>query len=433
MKRKAMDLLKKWKSDIDRKPFVLKGARQVGKTWLMKSFGEECYNDYIYINFDAEEQISSIFKENKDPFRIVELLGMIKGKRIEPLKHLIILDEIQECPEALNTLKYFCENANDYHIIAAGSLLGTLLAQPKSYPVGKVNILNIYPLSFEEFLNANDEGLYEYYNSIHRGSKIESIFHNKLSDMYKQYLIIGGMPECVANWLKNKDASKVLSIQKELIELYENDFSKHNGKVNSGRILLVFRSIVNQLAKDNSKFIYGCVREGARAREFEEAIEWLVSAGMVIRIHNVSKPEHPLNAYEENNHFKLFMFDVGLLKCMAGVSNEAILLNSEFQFKGAMAENYCVQQLRDTFDTSLKYYVQSPTSEIDLIVQNGMEIIPMEIKAGNSLKSNSFKKYISEYVPKQAIRFSGQEYIEQECVINVPLYLAGKVKGMMRE
>ncbi len=432
MRRKALDLLEKWKNDEDRKPLILKGARQVGKTWIMQNFAKEYYEDFVYINFDEDEQISSIFKENKDPYRIIELLGMIKGKKIKPEIHLIILDEVQECPEALNSLKYFFENANEYHIIAAGSLLGTLLAQPKSYPVGKVNIMNIYPMSFEEFLLACDEGLYEFYNTFSKGNRMEEIFHNRLMDMYKQYLIIGGMPECVANWIKYKDIEKVLKIQKELIELYENDFSKHNGRVNSGRILLVFRSIVNQLAKDNGKFIYGCVREGARAREFEEAIEWLVSAGMVIRIHNVSKPEHPLNAYEENNHFKLYMFDVGLLKCMAGISNEAILLNADFQFKGALTENYCIQQLRDTFDTSLKYYVQGQTSEIDLIVQNSMDIIPIEIKAGKSIKSNSFKRYISEYQPRQAIRYSGQEYIEQECIINIPLYLVGKTKELMK-
>lgn len=431
MRRKALEELKKWKNDLDRKPLILKGARQVGKTWLMKQFGEMCYEDYFYFNFDEEEEIASIFKTNKDPFRIVELLGMIKGKKIEPEKHLIIFDEVQECLEALNSLKYFCEKANEYHIISAGSLLGTLLAQPKSYPVGKVNVMNIYPLTFEEFLCAVDEGLYEYYESIERGMVIEDIFHTKLMEMYKSYLIIGGMPECVVSWIKYRDCSKILKIQQELMELYENDFSKHNGKVNSGRILLVFRSIVNQLAKDNEKFVYGCVREGARAREFEEAIEWLVSAGMVIRIHNVSKPEHPLNAFEEVNHFKLFLFDVGLLKCMAGISNEAILLKADYQFKGPLTENYCLQQLRDSFDTLPKYYVQSPNSEIDLVLQNGIEIIPVEVKTGNSTHANSFKKYISERKPKQAIRYSGLEYMEQECMVNIPLYLAGKTKELL--
>ena len=431
LRRKALLALKEWKDDPDRKPLILKGARQVGKTWLMERFGEECYEDSFYFNFDEEEEIASIFKSNKDPFRIIELLGMIKGKKIEPQKHLIIFDEVQECPEALNSLKYFCEKAREYHIISAGSLLGTLLAQPKSYPVGKVNVMHIYPLTFEEFLCAVDEGLYQYYESIQRGSMIENVFHTKLMEMYRYYLIIGGMPECVASWLKHKDPDKVLKLQQELIQLYENDFSKHNGKVNSGRILLVFRSIVNQLAKDNEKFVYGCVRQGARAREFEEAIEWLVSAGMVIRIHNVSKPEHPLNAYEEVNHFKLFLFDVGLLKCMAGISNEAILLKADYQFKGPLTENYCLQQIRDTFDTIPKYYVQGQNSEIDFVLQNSMEIIPIEVKAGDSTHANSFKKYIAERKPKKALRFSGLGYVEQECIINIPLYLVGKAKELI--
>ena len=234
MERKALISLKQWKIYAERKPLILKGARQVGKTWLMKQFGMECYEDYFYFNFDEEEEIASIFKANKDPFRIVELLGLIKGRKIEPEKHLIIFDEVQECPEALNTLKYFYEKANDYHVISAGSLLGTLLAQPKSYPVGKVNIINIYPFTFEEFLCAIDSGLYSYYEGIKKDSTIEDVFHNKLLEAYKYYLIIGGMPECVASWIKYKDYAKVQKIQQELIELYENDFSKHNGKVNSG-------------------------------------------------------------------------------------------------------------------------------------------------------------------------------------------------------
>lgn len=432
MKRKALLLLNNWKCDADRKPLILKGARQVGKTWIMEEFGKQYYDDYFYFNFDEEEEISSIFKANKEPHRIIELLGMLKGKKIEPGRHLIIFDEVQECPEALNSLKYFCEKANEYHVISAGSLLGTLLAQPKSYPVGKVNVLNIYPMTFDEFLCAIDESLYQYYEQITRGSVIEDIFHTKLMEMYQYYLMIGGMPECVMNWIKYKDYAKVEKIQKELIELYENDFSKHNGKVNSGRILLVFRSIVNQLAKDNKKFIYGCIREGARAREFEEAIEWLVSAGMLLRINNVSKAEHPLNAFEEANHFKLFLFDVGLLKCMAGISNEAILLKSDYQFKGALTENYCLQQLKDMFDTTPKYYVQGQNSEIDFVLQNGMEIIPVEVKAGKSTHANSFKKYIEKRKPKEALRFSGLGYVEQECIINIPFYLIGKTKELLK-
>jgi len=427
MKRNAIEQLLAWKNSTDRKPLVLKGARQVGKTWLMEEFGRLYYDDTFYFNFDEEDELQSVFKTNKNPHRIIELLGMIKGKKILPEKHLIIFDEVQECSEALNSLKYFCEKANEYHIISAGSLLGTLLAKPKSYPVGKVNLLNISPMTFDEFLAASDEGLYSYYTGVQKGQQIEEIFHHTLLNAYNYYLIIGGMPECVQSWITHKDPAEISRIQQELIELYENDFSKHNGKVNSGRILMVFRSLVTQLSKDNEKFIFGCVREGARAREFEEAIEWLVSAGMVMRIYNVSKPEHPLKAYEQLNHFKLFMFDVGLMKQMAAISNEAILLKSDYQFKGALTENYVLQQIKAIYDTEPKYYAPTSTNEIDFVVQDGMDIIPIEVKAGESVTSASFKNYIKEYKPEKAVRLSKLGYEINDSFVNLPLYLANKM------
>ena len=431
MKRNAIEQLLVWKNSTDRKPLVLKGARQVGKTWLMEEFGRLYYEDTFYFNFDEEDELQSLFETNKNPHRIIELLGMIKGKKILPEKHLIIFDEVQECSEALNSLKYFCEKANEYHIISAGSLLGTLLAKPKSYPVGKVNLLNISPMTFDEFLAASDEGLYSYYTGVQKGQRIEEIYHHRLLDAYNYYLIIGGMPECVQSWITHKDPAEISRIQQELIELYENDFSKHNGKVNSGRILMVFRSLVTQLSKDNEKFIYGCVREGARAREFEEAIEWLVSAGMVLRIYNVSKPEHPLKAYEQLNHFKLFMFDVGLMKHMAAISNEAILLKSDYQFKGALTENYVLQQIKAIYDTEPKYYTPTSTNEIDFVVQDGMNIIPIEVKAGESVTSASFKNYIKEYKPEKAVRLSKLGYEINDSFVNLPLYLANKMGDLV--
>ena len=431
MERNALTNLIKWKKDERRKPLVLRGARQTGKTWLMKEFGRLYYKETFYFSFERDDRLKSIFEINKNPQRIIELLGLLGGKIILPQDHLIIFDEIQECPEALNALKYFCEEANEYHIVSAGSLLGTLLSKPMSFPVGKVNLLNIYPLVFDEFLAAVDEGLYGYYISINKSLRIEKIFHEKLLEAYSLYLIIGGMPECVLAWTNTKNYAEISRIQAELVTLYENDISKHHGKVNSGRILLVFRSIVTQLAKDNEKFIYGCIKEGARAREFEEAIEWLVSAGLLIRIYNVSKPEHPLNVYQQFNHFKLFMFDVGLLKFMAGISNEAVLLKSNYQFKGPLTENFILQQIRNLFDVEPKYFMQSGLIEIDFLIQNGMDIIPVEVKAGENTRSISFDNYLTDYSPVNAVKYSRLEYRKGDRFINIPLYLAGKTNELL--
>ena len=430
MRRTAMEKLVAWKSSDERKPMVLKGARQVGKTWLMKEFGKNYYKSFVYFNFDEEDELKSIFETNKNPQRIIELLSMIAGEKIHPLDTLVIFDEVQECPEALNALKYFKEKANEYHVIAAGSLLGTLLAKPKSYPVGMVNLLDIFPLTFEEFLEATDAPLFAYYEGIHKEQQIEEIFHNRLLEAYNNYLIIGGMPECVSSWLKHKDPAKIAQIQRELIEVYENDFSKHNGKVNSGRILMVFRSIVTQLAKSNEKFMYGAVREGARARDFEEAIEWLVSAGMLNRIYNVSKLEHPLSAFDKLDQFKLFLFDTGLLKQMAGIDNSAILLKSTYQFKGQLTENYVLQQLRGKFDVMPRYF-SSRNGEIDFVLQYGMDIIPVETKGGEDKSAPTFKKYVADNHPQYAVRFSKMGYRKDGNITNIPLYLVGKTKELL--
>ncbi len=425
-----MQALINWKADPTRKPMVLKGARQVGKTWIMKEFGQSCYDSYVYFNFDEEEELKSVFERNKNPHRIIELLSLIAECQILPKKTLIIFDEIQECPEALNALKYFKEKANEYHIIAAGSLPGTLLAQPKSYPVGMVNLLNIYPLTFDEYLSAVDTPLYAYYCSIEKNQQIEDIFHSRLLDAYNTYLIIGGMPECVASWIQQKNPDKIFHIQEELVSVYENDFSKHNGKVNSGRILMVFRSIVTQLAKENEKFMYSAVREGGRARDFEEAIEWLVSAGMLNRVYNVSKVEHPIAAFDRLDCFKLFVFDTGLLKHMAGVDNRAILLKSDYQFKGPLTENFVLQQIRSQFDAEPRYF-SDKSGELDFVIQHGTEMIPVEVKGGEDKSTPSFKRYVAEHQPDHAIRFSKRNYRKDGLITNLPLYLACRTKELL--
>ncbi len=427
MQRKALAQLLDWKKSPRRKPLILKGARQVGKTWLMKEFGRLNYEKAFYFSFEREEELFHIFEKNKDPLRIIDQLGTIYNDKIEPEKHLIIFDEIQECPKALNSLKYFNEEANEFHIIAAGSLLGTLLAESMSYPVGKVNLLDIYPMDFEEFLEAVEPSLLNYIEQTSPDEIIE-IQHTKLIEHYHNYLIIGGMPECVSCWVNEKNSGIVAEIQKELINLYENDFAKHNKKVNAARILLVFRSLVSQLSKENEKFIYGCVKQGARAREFEESIEWLVSSGIVLRVYDVTKPEHPLKAFEDFSSFKLFFFDVGLLKYAAGVSNKDIILDTGFQFKGALTENYVLQQLIPQFDVKPHYYSPSQNYEIDFLLQNESDIIPVECKAGKNTISASFKRYRNEQNPNFSIRFSELPYKKQEDMINVPLYLAGQIK-----
>ncbi len=430
MERNAMSELLAWKQSDDRKPLIIKGARQVGKTWLMKEFGKRCYKNFVYFNFDELDELSSIFESNKDPHRIIELLGLLSGEKIAAGDTLIILDEIQECSAALNCLKYFYEKASDYHIVVAGSLLGTLLAQPKSYPVGMVNLLSMSPLTFDEFLAVIDAPLYEYYKTIKKETVIEEIFHKKLLEVLDYYFIIGGMPECVSSWAQNKDPQKLLTIQKELVEIYENDFANHNGKVNSGRILMAFRSIVLQLAKENHKFIFGVIQKGARAREFEDAIEWLTSAGMVNRIYNVSKTEHPLTAFRNLNAFKLYLFDTGLLKQMAGVENSFILLKSDYQFKGALAENFVLQQIKNQFDIEVHYYATS-NMEIDFVLQHRGEIIPIEVKSGEVVGSASFKNYLKQHGKATAIKFSRMNYRKDGDVTNIPLYLASKVNELI--
>ena len=293
-----------------------------------------------------------------------------------------------------------------------------------------VNLLDIYPLTFDEFLEATDAALFSYYESIQKEQQIEELFHNRLLETYNNYLIIGGMPECVSSWIKYKDPAKISQIQRELVEIYENDLSKHNAKVNSGRILMVFRSIVAQLAKPNEKFMYGAVREGGRARDFEEAIEWLVSVGMLNRVYNVSKMESPLLAFDKLDQFKLFVFDTGLLKHMAGIDNSAILLKTDYPFKGPLTENYVLQQLRGQFEVESRYFADK-NNEIDFVLQYGTQIIPIEAKGGEDKSAPSFKKYIADHHPDHAIRFSKRGYRKDGYITNLPLYLARKTKDLL--
>ncbi|MCL2798148.1 MAG: AAA family ATPase [Firmicutes bacterium] len=430
MERFILSQLIAWKDSKKRKPLVLRGARQTGKTWIMKEFGRLHFENFVCFNFDENEELKQLFETTKDVGRLIEQLSLIADAPIKPQSTLIIFDEVQECSHALNSLKYFKENAPEYAVIAAGSLLGILLAKPHSYPVGQVNFLDLAPLSFDEFLLATNESLYKFFITITKDSVINDIFHNRLMEAYRIYLTIGGLPEAVQSWIDDKNPQEVARIHSEVVSLYEYDFGKHNGKVNAGRILMIFRNLVSQLSKENRKFIYGVVKTGARAREFEEAVEWLVSAGMVNRVYCSSNNEYSLVTFDDLSAFKLYLLDTGLLKHMARLTNESVILDADFQFKGALAENYVVQQLLGQFETSPRYFPFGK-HEVDFLIQVGMRVIPIEVKSSKNIASPSSKAYKEKYNPPLYIRFSALNLKHDGTTLNIPFYLAGKTKDLI--
>lgn len=431
MERNALNKLVEWKNSKRRKPLIIKGARQVGKSWLMKEFAKY-YENYVYISFDKETDAKKIFNETKDPKILLERIALYKNERILPETTLIIFDEIQECSEAIECLKYFNEEANQYHIISAGSLLGTYIAKDTSFPVGKVNIMNLYPLTFDEFLAQADGGMYQYYKSISSPDDYVEAFHESMLEIFRKYLIIGGMPECVNSWMQNNDPKEVATIQKELVTIYETDFLKHNTKISGGKILQVFRNIIPQLAKENSeKYVYSVLKSGARSKDFEDAIEWLVTSGLSYKVNNISTPQYPIKTYEQHSVFKLFLFDVGIIKYMAGLDNVSIILNNPFDFKGQLMENYVLQQLVPQMDFTPNYYTMGRDCEIDFIIQKNSSIVPIEVKAGHNKKATSFKRYIEKNNPEVAVRFSSNGYMKNGKITNIPLYLASKTMDLI--
>ena len=427
MERLLISQLLKWKESHGRKPLVLEGARQVGKTWLLKEFGRKYFKDICYINFEQSDVLGEVFAGDLSPQRIIEQLSIYNGKVIEPEQTLIIFDEVQEMPRALTSLKYFCEEAPEYVICCAGSLLGIALHEGTSFPVGKTDFLHLYPLSFKEFLIANEEQMLVDY--IDNGNRNLGAFKERLTDYLKKYMIIGGMPAVVMEWLDSKDYNKVNRIQQELIAAYQKDFSKHAPKQMVEKIRYVWNSITSQLAKENKKFIYGLVREGARAREYEDAIMWLCDAGETIRTHNVSKPDVPISAYIDLKSFKVFLLDVGLLRAMSGVSPKVILDGSRIfeEFKGALTEQFVCQELQqfsDTLQTNY-YWTSSATSEVDFIISDGLDVYPLEVKAGVTMNAKSLKLYVEKYSPKWSLRTSllPFERNEDSRMLNIPLYM----------
>lgn len=429
MYRNIMEELIKWKQNKERKPLILRGARQVGKTYIIKQFGKENYDGVAYFNFDHDIALQNMFENTKDPKSILEQLAFVYGKEIVPEKTLIVFDEIQECPNALNALKYFKEEANEYHIISAGSLLGIRLSHT-SFPVGKVEFLNMYPMTFTEFLKADGQSnLVDYMNSIQNINNIPDIFFNKLEEKLKSYFIIGGMPEVIQSWITYKDMERVNKIQEDILQSYESDFSKHTTSIEANRISIIWNSIPSQIARENKKFLYQAAKNGARAREYEDAVNWLKNANVVNKIYNVTKPNMPLIAYNDLSSFKLYLNDVGLLRKKTNLSSRVIIEGDTLfqEFKGALTENYVLQTLVAN-GLEPYYYTFDNRYEIDFIMQYQNEIIPIEVKAGKSLNNTSLKVYNETHKPDIRIRFSMNNLNKDDNLINIPLFMAEYVK-----
>lgn len=426
MKRKLYNALINWKNDPDRKPLVLEGARQVGKTWLLKEFGQNEYQNLVYVNFHDDPEAQEIFRVDLKVDRILYLLESITNQKITAGKTLIFMDEIQEAYRGLDSLKYFCENAREQHVVVAGSLLGTTHRKGESYPVGKVNLLTLYPMTFEEFLWAKgEERIAEILACTDWG--MVQLLDSKIQELLRQYYYVGGMPEAVLQYTTKGDVNKVRQIHEEILRAYDNDFAKHAGD-ETERIRMVWESIPNQLAKENKKFIYGAVKEGGRARDFEIAIEWLVRAGLVYKIRRCKNPAMPLKFYEDFDAFKLYLLDVGLLGAMSKASPRLMLINNGVftEYKGAFTENYVLQQLKSFGALDVYYFSKdNSTQEVDFLVQTAERIIPTEVKAEENVKSKSLKQFVTvDHADKhlKGLRCSMKSYIDQDWMENIPLY-----------
>ena len=423
MERFMMEELVKWKNRSNRKPLMLKDARQVGKTRLMKQFGERYFDSTVYINFDSNERMQRVFEGDFQLDRILLALNAETGVKVNPEKTLIIFDEIQEAPRAIQALKYFCEDAPEYPVIAAGSLLGVAIHMGISFPVGKVQILQLYPMSFREFLVAmGEDALKQLIDN--RDYEAIKLFQEKYKNLLRYYYYVGGMPEAVGDFCLNHDFAGVREIQKAILELYENDFGKHVTGNELERLRMVWRAIPMQLAKENKKFFFGQIKKGARSSTYELAIQWLEDCVLICRVYRVSKPAIPLMAYREKNIFKIFMLDVGLLAAMSDLSSKAIIDGSVIftEFKGALTEQYVLQQLVSDTHYVPYYFSPSDHNEIDFIIQRDTDVLPLEVKAEENIHSKSLKAYYEKYKPVVAVRTSMLDYKEQDWMKNLPLY-----------
>jgi uncharacterized protein len=422
MNRLAIQELITWKNATIRKPLIIQGARQVGKTWLMKEFGNREFQNVVYLNFESSNRLREIFMSDFNIERIIAVIEIEVKQKIDPQNTLLIFDEIQEAEKGLTALKYFYEQAPEYHIVAAGSLLGISNQKNNSFPVGKVDFMSLFPMSFMEFLDNIGEG--QLANQLqNKNWELIDVFHEKLVEILRLYYFVGGMPEVVSNYIDHKNLETVRSIQQKILAGYENDFAKHAPNEIVPRIRLVWNVLISQLAKENRKFIYGQIKKGGRAKDFETAINWLVDAGLVLRVNRIEKPTLPLNAYADFDAFKLFLLDIGLLNAIADLDPRILLEKNNIltEFKGALTEQFVCQQLK--IKKELYYWTATnATAEVDFVLQSQNEIIPIEVKAEENLKSKSLKVYVEKYAPKTAIRTSMSKYREEDWLTNVPLY-----------
>ena len=431
MEREIIDKLRKWKESPNRKPLILWGARQVGKTWALKEFGRECFDDVVYISFYNNSRIAALFEKDYDTSRIIGELETAFHRRINPGKTLVIFDEIQGAPKVLESLKYFCEDAGEYAICAAGSLLGVALHQGVSFPVGKVDELHLYPMSFAEYLRAMGESDLADAVSDMKDSRL-SDFRDRYIELLKTYYVTGGMPEVVREYRDNHDLYEVRQNQLAILDQYEGDFGKHITTDMLPRIRMAWKSIPAQLAKENRKFMYGTIKKGARAREYETALEWLEDAGLIYKVNKVSKPGVPLPAYVDQSSFKVYMNDIGLLGALSELDPESILAGSSAftEFKGALTEQYVMQELKSAGKIKLYYFATEKAAyEVDFLIQKKMSVIPIEVKAETNLKAKSLRYYYDKYSPEYAYRLSMADYIEQGWLINVPLWAATSISA----
>jgi predicted AAA+ superfamily ATPase len=434
MERKLTEKLLRWKEDPDKKPLILKGVRQSGKTWLLKEFGQRYYEDTAYFNFEGNEALQARFESDLDTGRIIAELGILRNRPVTPGRTLVIFDEIQFCGRALSSLKYFFENAREFHIISAGSLLGLALSKPLSFPVGKVDFLTLRPMDFHEFLLANGEAMLCEYLEKLSGGRVSELFAGKLEHYVKTYYITGGMPEAVYSWITYKDIEKLETVQQKILDSYELDFAKHAPLKEFPRLQAVWHSIPAQLSKENGKFIFSQVKKGWRAKDLEDALEWLIAAGLVYKIVRVEKPFMPLSAYADQSFFKLYMADPGLLRKMSGLSASAVWDKSGLyrEFKGALTENYVLCELINLYGTNPYYWKSGNTAEVDFIIQNNMDIIPIEVKSERNDKAKSLTEYRKKYAPRISLKLSMRNSLERSGPEQrVPLYAIGKLPVLL--